>query len=200
MTHGAGTLDLAYGDGAAPPCRWTITGCCGGLTGPDLTASNYAESRASPWSLPHARLERMVHLQSPSLPRPGSSWLHVRATGSRPDRTELAGFRPVCQFPADTLDARAAWWGQVYVLDGSRRGGVFLSADAFKSSLVATRCLATFFSGSTGHDGSDALFARLEYELKDPEALEHAAASARAAFATFKADLDAFEDSPQRRK
>jgi len=166
------------------------------LTGPDLTREQYAESLAA-MSLPHARLERLVHLSRHHAET--RLELAPRFALLEADLTELSWPVPaVCQFPADTLDARAAWWGQVYVLEGSRRGGAFIGR-CIQSSLGDT-VPCHFFSGSTGNDSGDALFARLEYELKDPEALEHAAASARAAFATFKADLDAFEDSPQRRK
>lgn len=167
------------------------------LTGPDLTREQYAESLAA-MSLPHDRLERMVHLSRHHAET--KLELAPRFALLEADLSELSWPVPsVCEFPADTLeDARAAWWGRVYVLEGSRRGGAFI-ARCIQSSLGDT-VPCHFFSGSTGDDGSHALLARLEFELKDPEALEQAAASARAAFVTFKADLDAFEDSRLRRK
>lgn len=158
------------------------------LTGSDLTHEQYAESLATMYR-PHERLERMVH-ESRHLFE-AKLGLSKRLELLEADLFDLGRpIPPASQIPANSSDERAAWWGRVYVLEGSRQGSRFI-ARCIESSLGSS-VPCRFFGEATALHEHGALLATLERELEDREALEQAVASARAAFAAYKAALDAF--------
>jgi len=158
------------------------------LTGSALTPEQYAESLAAMFR-PHVQLERLVHESR-----------HHFETGIRlsprielmtADLLELAWPVPmVSPDPAAPSDDRAAWWGRVYVLEGSRLGGAFIARRIHAS--LGDHLPCRFFSEATGSGDYATVLALLERELEKPFALEQAAASARAAFAAYTAELDRF--------
>lgn len=159
------------------------------LIGSDLTREQYAESLAAMFR-PHARLERLVH-ESRHHSESGLE-LSARVELLEADLFELGWpVHPVSQIMPDPLDGRAAWWGRVYVLEGSRLGRAVI-ARCIHSSLGDTAPYR-FFGEATVPDDHGALLATLERELEDPDDLEQAVASARGAFADYKAELDAFD-------
>lgn len=98
---------------------------------------------------------------------------------------------PVSQTPPDLSDGRAAWWGRVYVLEGSRQGSALI-ARCIHSSLGDT-VPCRFFGETIVPDDFGRLLATLERELEVEDALAQAVAGAREAFADYKAELDAFD-------
>lgn len=163
------------------------------LTGRGLTRAQYAGSLVAMYA-PHARLERMVH---GSRHHAGSGLgLSARLELLEADLLELGCAIPkVSQVGADASDGRAAWWGRVYVLEGSRLGGAII-ARCIRSSLGEAAPLRFFAAGTEVGDRS-ALLAAIERELEADADLDRAAASARAVFADYKAALDAFDDGPR---
>ncbi len=158
------------------------------LTGSDLTREQYAASLAAMYR-PHERLERMVH-ESRHLFE-SKLGLSKRLELLEADLFDLGcPVPPASQIPPDPSHERAAWWGRVYVLEGSRQGSKFI-ARCIESSL-GDSVPCRFFGEATALDRHGALLATLEGELEDHEAFEQAVASARAAFAAYQAELDAF--------
>lgn len=159
------------------------------LTGRDLSREQYAQSLAAMYR-PHARLERMVHASSHR--SESTLGLTARLALLEADLLELGWpVPPVPDVPLDAMGGRAAWLGRVYVLEGSRLGGALI-ARRLKSSLgSAAPC--RFFGATMRPDDRDALLAMLDRELEAHAELERAIAGARAAFATYKDDLDAFD-------
>lgn len=158
------------------------------LTRSDLTREQYAESLAA-MCRPHARLERRVHA---SRHHSESGFeLSPRFARLEADLVELGQpVSPVSQTPSDLSDGRAAWWGRVYVLEGSRQGSIVI-ARCIHSSLGDT-VPCRFFGETIVPDDFGGLLATLEHELEDEDALAQAVAGAREAFADYKAGLDAF--------
>jgi heme oxygenase (biliverdin-IX-beta and delta-forming) len=76
------------------------------------------------------------------------------------------------------------------VLEGSRQGSAVI-ARCVQSNLCDT-VPCRFFGEATISDDHNTLLTTLERELESHAALEQAVASARATFAAYKADLDAF--------
>jgi heme oxygenase (biliverdin-IX-beta and delta-forming) len=98
---------------------------------------------------------------------------------------------PLSEIPAVAAEPRAAWWGRVYVLEGSRLGAAVI-AKCVQSSLGAH--VPCRFLGEPAQPAAHAaLLAVLECELDDPHDLRMAALSARAAFSRYRDDLDAFD-------
>ncbi|NEZ04139.1 biliverdin-producing heme oxygenase [Wenzhouxiangella sp. XN201] len=158
------------------------------LLGPDLRHDQYAESLAALYR-PHAQLERLVH-ESPQHAESAFE-LSARVERLEADLRELGwSVPPIPQTPPDPSEDRATWWGRVYVLEGSRQGSAVI-ARCVQSSLCDT-VPCRFFGQATISDDHKTLLATLERELESHAALEQAVASARAAFAAYKADLDAF--------
>lgn len=159
------------------------------LTRRELTREQYAESLAAMYR-PHVQLERLVH-QSRHHFESGLE-LSPRIELLKADLIDLGWPVPaVPPTPPDPLDGRAAWWGRVYVLEGSRQGSVVI-ARCIRSSLFDT-VPCRFFGEVRMSDDYNSLLATLERELGDHEALAQAVASARAAFALYKTGLDALE-------
>ncbi len=157
------------------------------LTASDLTREQYADALAA-MHRPHAQLERLVHGSR----HHAESGLNLgpRLDLLEADLRELR--RPVPAAPR-LLDAgsddRAAWWGRVYVLEGSRLGGAFI-ATRVRSSL-GTTVPSRFFAAAMASDAPAAMQAMRARELADPVELKRALASAVAAFAAYQAGLDA---------
>ena len=159
------------------------------LTGRELTREQYAESLAA-MHRPHSRLERLVH-ESRHCPESGLELL-PRLALLEADLSQLSWPAPDCvNNPPDSSDTYAAWWGRVYVLEGSRMGSAVLARCIHASLGDAVPC--RFFSEAARADVPGTLLSRLERELNDPEELTQAVASARAAFAAFKSGLDSFD-------
>ena len=159
------------------------------LTGSELTREQYAESLAAMYR-PHAWLERLVH-ESRHHFESGLE-LSPRLELLEADLVELGWPIPVIeQCLPDSSGGRAAWWGRVYVLEGSRQGSAVI-ARCLQSSLCDT-VPYRFFDNARMSDDYSTLLATLERELEDDEALEHAVTSARAAFAIYREELDAFD-------
>lgn len=159
------------------------------LTGSDLTREQYAESLTAMYR-PHGRLERRVH-ESPHHIESGLE-LTARLERLEADLLELdRPVPPVSKVLPDPSDERAAWWGRVYVLEGSRQGSAVIAARIHASLGDTVPC--RYFGEAMVHHDFSALLARLERELKGQDALEQAVASARAAFAAYKTELDAFD-------
>ncbi|WP_018937826.1 MULTISPECIES: biliverdin-producing heme oxygenase [unclassified Thioalkalivibrio] len=159
------------------------------LTGRALTREQYAESLAA-MCRPHARLERRVHA---SRHHAESGFeLSPRLARLEADLVELGQpVPPVSQTPPDLSGGRAAWWGRVYVLEGSRQGSAVI-ARCIHSSLGDT-VPCRFFGETIVPDDFGRLLATLERELEVDDALEQAVAGAREAFADYQAELDAFD-------
>ncbi|RFF29011.1 MULTISPECIES: biliverdin-producing heme oxygenase [unclassified Wenzhouxiangella] len=159
------------------------------LTSSDLSRAQYAESLAA-MHRPHAQLERQVH---ESRHHPGSGLeLSARLERLEADLFELGRpVPPLSQNRLEDSDERAAWWGRVYVLEGSRQGSAVI-AKCIHSSLGDTVPCRFFGEATAPHDYA-VLLATLEHELEEDEALEQAVASARAAFTAYKAGLDFLE-------
>lgn len=158
------------------------------LLGRDLKLDQYAGSLAALYR-PHAQLERHVH-ESRHHAESGFE-LSARVERLEADLLEMGwSLPPVPQIPPDPSEERASWWGRVYVLEGSRQGSAVI-ARCIQSSLCDT-VPCRFFGEATISDDHDTLLAILERELESHAALEQAVASARAAFAAYKANLDAF--------
>ena len=98
---------------------------------------------------------------------------------------------PVSHLSPGSLEGHAAWCGWVYVLEGSRLGGAVI-ARCIHSSLGDT-VPCRFFGAAMAPDARNALQAMLERALEDPDQLEQAVAGARAAFAAYNAELNAFD-------
>jgi heme oxygenase (biliverdin-IX-beta and delta-forming) len=159
------------------------------LTDSELTREQYAESLAAMYR-PHAWLERRVH-ESRHHFKSGLQ-LSPRLALLEADLLELGCTIPlISQTSPDLADERASWWGRVYVLEGSRQGSAVI-ARCIQSSLYDT-VPYRFFSGAKLSDDYSNLLAILERELEDHESLQQAVASAQAAFAAYKAGLDAFD-------
>ena len=158
------------------------------LTGTGLTREQYGESLAA-MCRSHARLEGWVH-DSRHHAASGLG-LSPRLELLEADLVELGWpVPPVPQTLPDPSEGRAAWWGRVYVLEGSRQGSAAM-ARCIHSSLGDT-VPCRFLGALRGADDYRALLAILERELAHPEALRQAVAGARAAFAAFQAELDTF--------
>lgn len=158
------------------------------LVSSDLTREQYAESLAAMY-LPHARLERLVHGSRHHLE--SGLGLSARRELLEADLSELGWPLPPISPIPDPQDGLAAWWGRVYVLEGSRQGSAVLIR--FIHSSLGVTVPSRFFGGvATVSDHHGGLLATLERELQDPDDLEQAVASARAAFAAYEAELDAF--------
>ncbi len=159
------------------------------LTSSELTCEQYAESLAAMYR-PHAWLEQRVHQSRHHF----ETRLHLspRLELLEADLLELGWPVPaVSPTPAEPSDGRASWWGRVYVLEGSRQGSAVI-ARCIQSSLFDT-VPCRFFSEARISGEYDTLLAILEHELEAHEALEQAVASARAAFAAYRAELEAFD-------
>ncbi|WP_018949989.1 biliverdin-producing heme oxygenase [Thioalkalivibrio sp. ALMg11] len=161
------------------------------LTSSDLTREQYAESLAA-MCRPHARLERWVH-ESRHHFESGLE-LSPRLERLEADLFELgqpAPVPPASQTPPDPSGGRAAWWGRVYVLEGSRHGSAVI-ARCIHSSLGDT-APCRFFGEAMVPGASRTLLAMLERELEDHDALEQAVVGAREAFAIYQAELETFD-------
>lgn len=159
------------------------------LTSLELTREQYAESLAAMYRS-HGQLERLVH-ESRHHVESGLE-LSPRLALLAADLVELGWpVSPVLQTRPAPSDGRAAWWGRVYVLEGSRQGSAFI-ARCIQSSLCDT-VPCRFFGEARILDNFSALLLALARELDDPEALKQAVASARAGFAAYKSELDAFD-------
>ncbi len=163
------------------------------LTSRDLTREQYAESLAAMYR-PHARLERQVHASR----HHGESGLELSPRIERlaADLSDLGRPAPrVSRTAVPDSDERAAWWGRVYVLEGSRQGGAVIARCVL--SVLGDTVPCRFFAEPIPADDlpgdSRALMARLENELEDHVALEQAVESARAAFAAYQVELDSFD-------
>lgn len=162
------------------------------LTAPDLTSEQYTESLAAMYR-PHSRLERLVH-ESPHYFESGLE-LSRRRQLLESDLLELGWPAPALpQTSPGASDGPAAWWGRIYVLEGSRLGSAAI-ARCIHSSLGDT-VPCRFFGEAKAADEYSTLLARLELELADHDALEQAEASARAAFAAYQSELEAFPSAP----
>ena len=158
------------------------------LTRMDLTREQYAESLAAMYR-PHARLERLVH-DSRHHADSGLE-LSARLELLAADLRELGcSVPPIFPISSDPVDGRAAWWGRVYVLEGSRQGSAVM-ARCIQSALGDSLPCRFFGEAMACHD-HDALLATLERELSRHDALDQAVASARAAFMAYKSGMDAF--------
>ena len=159
------------------------------LTGSELTREQYAESLAAMYR-PHARLERLVH-QSRHHVESGLE-LSPRIKLLEADLLELGWpVPPVSHNLPVPADGLAAWWGRVYVLEGSRQGSAVIARCIQSSLCDSVPC--RFFGDARIPCDYSALLALLERELDDHEKLELAVTSAQAAFAACKAELDVFE-------
>ena len=159
------------------------------LTGRDLTREQYAETLAGMYR-PHARLERWVHASRHHFE--SGLELSPRLARLETDLVELGQpAPPASPTPPDYADGRAAWWGRVYVLEGSRHGSAVI-ARCIRSSL-GDSVPCRFFGEALIPGAFSALLATLERELQDEDALAQAVAGAREAFADYKAALDAFD-------
>ena len=159
------------------------------LTARDLTRAQYAQSLAAMYA-PHVRLEQLVH-DSRHHVESGLT-LSARRKPLEADLLELGWpVPPMLQMPPDPPDGRAAWWGRVYVLEGSRQGSAVI-ARCIHASLGGSVPLR-FFAVATAPGGHSALLATLTRALEGDDTLEQAVASARATFADYKAGLDAFD-------
>lgn len=157
------------------------------LTGSALTREQYAESLAAMYPA-HVAMERRVH-DSQHYAEAGLT-LSARRTLLEADLVELGWPVPAMMPKAPQLaDGRAAWWGRLYVLEGSRQGGA-----------VIARCIRTslgdsvpyrFFADAMPADDRSTMMAMLEHALRDDAALQQAVTGARAAFAAYTAALDA---------
>lgn len=158
------------------------------LTGGGLTRELYAESLAAMYR-PHVRLERRVHESS----HHADSGLRLAARQEllEADLSQLGCPAPeVSHIPRDPLEARAAWLGWVYVLEGSRLGGRVIARRIH--SILGDAVPSRFFGAVLVPDERNAVLAMCERELVGRGGLEQAVAGARAAFAAYKDDLDAY--------
>lgn len=159
------------------------------LTRKDLTREQYAESLAAMYR-PHARLERLVH-DSRHHADSGLE-LSARLELLAADLHELGcSVPPISRISSDPVDGRAAWWGRVYVLEGSRQGSAVI-ARCIRSAALGDTLPCRFFGEAMARYDHAALLATLERELSSHDALDQAVASARAAFMAYKSGLDAF--------
>jgi heme oxygenase (biliverdin-IX-beta and delta-forming) len=159
------------------------------LTSLELTREQYAESLAAMYRS-HGRLEWLVH-ESHHHAESGLE-LSPRLALLAADLVEMGWLvSPVFQTRTAPSDGRAAWWGRVYVLEGSRQGSAAI-ARCIQSSLCDT-VPCRFFGEANILDNFSALLPTLACELEDPESLKQAVASARAEFAAYKSELDAFD-------
>lgn len=162
------------------------------LTDSDLTREQYAESLAAMYR-PHVQLERLVH-GSRHLFASGLK-LSTRRRLLEADLLELG--RPVPALPPslpDPLNGRAAWWGRVYVLEGSRLGGAFIARRV--RSWLGDSVPCRFLAETLAPDLQRAMQVMRERQLEAPEALDQAVAGARAAFAAYQVGLDCFDSGP----
>lgn len=158
------------------------------LIGSDLNLDSYAESLAAMYR-PHVRLERLVHESRHRLE--SGLDLSSRVAALEADLLELGSPVPVLPHTTQGVgDTRAAWWGRVYVLEGSRLGAEVIARCIRTSLGDAAPC--RFFSEATHGGAPNALTEMLERALLGDEDLEQAEASARAAFASYADDLDVF--------
>ncbi|MGM0553690.1 MAG: biliverdin-producing heme oxygenase [Pseudomonadota bacterium] len=159
------------------------------LTGSDLTREQYAETLAGIYR-PHARLERWVHESRHRFE--SELELSPRLAQLEADLVELGRpVLPASQTGPDLPDGRAAWWGRVYVLEGSRQGSAVI-ARCIRSSLDdSVPC--RFFGEALIPGAFSTLLATLERELQDEDDLAQAVAGAREAFADYTAALDVFD-------
>ncbi|WP_373066768.1 biliverdin-producing heme oxygenase [Thioalkalivibrio sp.] len=135
------------------------------LTGSGLTCEQHAESLVA-MCRPHAQLEAdLVELGQP--------------------------IPPASQMRPDLSDGQVAWWGRVYVLEGSRQGSAVIARCVHCSLGDSVPC--RFFGGTIVPEDFSRLLATLEHELEDEDAFEQAVAGAREAFADYRAELDAFD-------
>lgn len=155
----------------------------------DLTREQYAESLAAMYR-PHARLEQLVHDSSH---HSGAGLeLSARRKLLEADLLDLGWpAAPALPNPLEPVAGRAAWWGRVYVLEGSRLGGAVI-ARRIRSSLGDSVPIR-FFGQAIAPDGFAALLVMLERALQGQDDLEQAVAGAQAAFGAYKAELDAFD-------
>lgn len=159
------------------------------LTGSALTREQYAESLGALYR-PHVRLEQLVH-ESRHHSESGLD-LSPRRASLEADLVELGWPIPsILKSSPDPPEDRAAWWGRVYVLEGSRQGGAFI-ARRIQSSLC-DRVPCRFFGETRIVPDYSTLLATLERELGEHDALQQAVASAQATFAAYKAELDGFD-------
>ena len=159
------------------------------LTARDLTRAQYAQSLAAMYA-PHVRLERLVHDSRHHLE--SGLALSARQEHLEADLAQLGWPVPrASQLTPDPADGRAAWWGRVYVLEGSRQGSAVIARCIHTSLGDAVPC--RFFAGATAPGDRRTLLATLTRALEDDDALEQAVASARTAFAGYKAGLDGFD-------
>lgn len=159
------------------------------LTSRELTREQYAESLAAMYR-PHAQLERLVHRSRHHLA--SGLKLSPRLAMLEADLHELNWpVPPISQPPRDPVDQRAAWWGRVYVLEGSRLGSAVI-AKCIQSSLCDI-APCHFFGDARIGGINNTLLASLESELEDHASLALAVTSAQAAFAAYQAELDAFD-------
>lgn len=154
-----------------------------------LTHDQYAQSLAAIYRS-HAGLERRVHESRHHLA--SGFTLDARLEFLQADLAELGvGIPSAPETARLPLEARAAWWGRVYVLEGSRQGGAVI-AGRLRSSLGET-VPCRFFGAAPLPREHEALLAMRGRDLEGHEELEQAVASAREAFADYKAGLDAFD-------
>lgn len=154
-----------------------------------LTREQYAESLAAMYR-PHVRLEQQVH-GSPQHFDSGLK-LSTRVQHLEADLSGLGWPVPsVAHTPPDPLEGRAAWWGRVYVLEGSRQGGLVIARQIRSSLGPSVPC--RFFGEATEPGSRDARIAMCERELENCDELDLAIASACAAFADYQDGLDAFD-------
>lgn len=161
------------------------------LLSSDLSRERYAQSLAALHG-PHLRLEQQVHQSQ----HHAGSGLALSARGDllQADLLELGWTaKRVPHAPPDPLESRAAWWGRVYVLEGSRLGGAFI-ARRLRSSLGGFAPCRFF--GALDEPGLTAALSTLrERELALDEDLEMAIASAQLAFSDYRDGLDGFDPS-----
>lgn len=140
-----------------------------------LTRELYAQSLAA-MVLPHTWLERQV-LESPHHSATGLG-LSPRLGLLEADLLALGGHVLPTPAPApDPRESRAAWWGRVYVLEGSRKGGAVI---ARRLRLVLGKDVPCGFFGDESVSADEAaLVAMRDQALASNEDLEEALASAR---------------------
>ncbi len=157
-----------------------------------LTRELYVQSLVA-MVLPHAWLERQV-LDSPHHSATGLG-LSPRLGLLEADLLALGGRVPPVPVPApDPGESRAAWWGRVYVLEGSRMGSAVIARRL--RSVLGEDLPCRFFGDEVAAEEQAALVAKRDQALASNEDLELALASARAAFAAYSAGLDALPAGP----
>ncbi len=160
------------------------------LTGGELTREMYAETLAAMYR-PHLRLERLVHDSNHHVE--SGLALSARRQLLEADLLALGWPIPACTIahvPLDPSLGRAAWWGRLYVLEGSRQGGAVIAKCITRS--LGNSAPRRFLGEEYPTDKRNALRARLETELEHDADLDQAVASAGAAFADYLIDLEAF--------